>query len=66
MAIAGNAAATDPACIKSPVHDRMKSLIEKSLATDGDQFRYRRIGMGNQSKPDAPQPVETALSGHEA
>ncbi|QRM57544.1 pyrroloquinoline quinone biosynthesis protein PqqE [Sinorhizobium sp. BG8] len=47
MAIAGNAAATDPACIKSPLHARMALLIGEAAATrpaDADDFRYRRIG----------------------
>jgi pyrroloquinoline quinone biosynthesis protein E len=44
MAIAGNAAATDPACTKSPHHARMAALIEEAMASDKDVFRYRRIG----------------------
>jgi pyrroloquinoline quinone biosynthesis protein E len=43
MAIAGNAAATDPACIKSPLHARMAALIEEAMTSDKDAFRYRRI-----------------------
>ncbi|MCB5204934.1 pyrroloquinoline quinone biosynthesis protein PqqE [Neorhizobium sp. T786] len=43
MAIAGNAAATDPACIKSPLHARMAALIEEAMASDKDTFHYRRI-----------------------
>lgn len=46
MAIAGDAAATDPACIKSPLHDHMAALIDKatgSKSSDGT-FAYRRIG----------------------
>lgn len=43
MAIAGNAAATDPACIKSPLHARMAALIEEAMASDKDAFHYRRI-----------------------
>jgi pyrroloquinoline quinone biosynthesis protein E len=30
MAIAGNAAATDPACVKSPIHARMAALTEEA------------------------------------
>ncbi|MGN7295508.1 pyrroloquinoline quinone biosynthesis protein PqqE [Rhizobium sp. SAFR-030] len=44
MAIAGSAAATDPACIKSPLHARMEALINEAMASDRDVFQYRRIG----------------------
>ena len=49
MAIAGDAAATDPACIKSPLHARMGALIKEAVNTKGsdqapDAFTYRRIG----------------------
>ncbi len=49
MAIAGDAAATDPACIKSPLHARMGALIKeatdtKSADAGSDAFTYRRIG----------------------
>lgn len=47
MAIAGNAAATDPACIKSPLHSRMATLIAEANSVhspNADDFRYRRIG----------------------
>jgi PqqA peptide cyclase len=44
MAIAGSAAATDPACIKSPLHARMEALINEAMASDRDIFQYRRIG----------------------
>ncbi|MDX3924517.1 MAG: pyrroloquinoline quinone biosynthesis protein PqqE [Shinella sp.] len=47
MAIAGNAAATDPACIKSPLHARMAELIEEAAtvrSAKADDFQYRRIG----------------------
>lgn len=46
MAIAGDAAASDPACIKSPFHDRMGALIDQATgkkSSDGT-FAYRRIG----------------------
>jgi PqqA peptide cyclase len=47
MAIAGDPAATDPACIKSPIHARMGMLVEDAQAaakTDkGTEFIYRRI-----------------------
>ncbi|MDY6949528.1 MAG: pyrroloquinoline quinone biosynthesis protein PqqE [Pseudomonadota bacterium] len=45
MAIAGNAAATDPACSKSPFHARMATLIDEAISADRDEFRYRRIGV---------------------
>lgn len=45
MAIAGDAAATDPACIKSPLHERMAALIGEAIETaTSDAFIYRRIG----------------------
>lgn len=44
MAIAGSARATDPACVKSPVHARMAALIEEAAAADRPEFHYRRIG----------------------
>jgi pyrroloquinoline quinone biosynthesis protein E len=48
MAIAGNAASTDPACIKSPLHFRMAALIDEAmtsvLSPGNDAFHYRRIG----------------------
>ncbi|PRD41462.1 pyrroloquinoline quinone biosynthesis protein PqqE [Phyllobacterium phragmitis] len=48
MAIAGDAAATDPACIKSPLHARMGALIDEAARMSnvpGDAgFQYRRIG----------------------
>ncbi|TWF58562.1 pyrroloquinoline quinone biosynthesis protein PqqE [Neorhizobium alkalisoli] len=51
MAIAGSAAATDPACIKSPLHAQMAALIDEAMASDKDVFRYRRIS--------TPQPAGT-------
>jgi pyrroloquinoline quinone biosynthesis protein E len=49
MAIAGDAAATDPACVKSPIHGRMAALIDEARrAAEGASadvpFVYRRIG----------------------
>lgn len=47
MAIAGDPAATDPACIKSPIHAHMSMLIEDAQTAarehKGDDFVYRRI-----------------------
>lgn len=43
LAIAGDAAATDPACIKSPLHARMATLIEQATTQDRNGFQYRRI-----------------------
>ena len=42
LEIAGNAAATDPACSLSPDHARMKDLATQAPARPG--FRFRRIG----------------------
>lgn len=56
MAIAGDAAATDPACIKSPLHGRMAKLVEamrpgSATLSDGyadtNAFAYRRIGQSS-------------------
>jgi pyrroloquinoline quinone biosynthesis protein E len=49
MAIAGDAAATDPACVKSPIHARMAALIDEARrAAEGAPadvpFVFRRIG----------------------
>jgi pyrroloquinoline quinone biosynthesis protein E len=49
MAIAGDAAATDPACVKSPIHAQMAALIDEARrAAEGTPadvpFIYRRIG----------------------
>ncbi|RVB55285.1 pyrroloquinoline quinone biosynthesis protein PqqE, partial [Mesorhizobium sp. M7A.F.Ca.CA.002.03.2.1] len=54
MAIAGDAAATDPACAKSPIHARMAMLIDeaKRIATvpsREEAFVYRRIGAVTES-----------------
>ncbi|TIV21330.1 MAG: pyrroloquinoline quinone biosynthesis protein PqqE, partial [Mesorhizobium sp.] len=47
LAIVGNAAATDPACIKSTAHARMAALVgeaRRSNTAGDDAFMYRRIG----------------------
>jgi pyrroloquinoline quinone biosynthesis protein E len=56
MAIAGSAAATDPACIKSPLHARMGALINEAMASDRDAFRYRRVGAGPGLPPASENP----------
>ena len=43
MALAGNAAATDPACSLSPLHDRVLALAEADASSTAEGFRYRRI-----------------------
>lgn len=43
MAIAGDAAATDPACHKSPLHARMLALAETDAAATS-AYDYRRYG----------------------
>ena len=56
MAIAGDAAATDPACVKSPIHARMAKLVDAALAKAApaeaeqaaESFVYRRIGAVSQ------------------
>lgn len=47
MAIAGDAAAADPACIKSPLHEKMASLARNAATAriaGTENFQYRRIG----------------------
>ena len=49
MAIAGDAAATDPACIKSPLHARMEKAVAEAQAAAAAhdkkaEFVFRRIG----------------------
>lgn len=43
LALAGSAAATDPACIKSPLHQQMVDMGFKA-STSNDALHYRRIG----------------------
>ncbi|MDQ0323300.1 pyrroloquinoline quinone biosynthesis protein E [Pararhizobium capsulatum DSM 1112] len=60
MAIAGSPHATDPACIKSPVHARMATLIEEATTVaDSSDFQYRRIG-GRASGPEHVAPAVIA------
>ena len=44
FAITGDAAATDPACIKSPDHGRMQEIAEGVSHQPATEFVYRRIG----------------------
>lgn len=69
MAIAGDAAATDPACVKSPIHTHMAALTEAGIAARGqgadntDNFVYRRIGGASSpsgSLTAEPDPALTA------
>lgn len=48
LALAHDAAATDPACIKSPMHADMKRLGEEASRADS-QLNYRRISVFPQS-----------------
>ncbi|QPC95377.1 pyrroloquinoline quinone biosynthesis protein PqqE [Mesorhizobium sp. INR15] len=56
MAIAGDAAATDPACVKSVIHSRMEILVRNAVsgAVPGEKdispFVYRRIAQQPPSK----------------
>jgi pyrroloquinoline quinone biosynthesis protein E len=47
MAIAGDAAATDPACSLSPLHETMLKIAGQTQSSDAqaDDFTYRRIGV---------------------
>jgi len=44
MVIAGEAAATDPACSKSPHHGRMVELATTEASAQSPDYIYRRIG----------------------
>jgi pyrroloquinoline quinone biosynthesis protein E len=48
MAIAGDPAATDPACVKSPIHARMATFIAAATSEKNkpasESFVFRRIG----------------------
>lgn len=44
FAIAGNAAATDPACALSPEHNRLREMAAADAASTNGHYRYRRIG----------------------
>ncbi len=61
MAIAGDAAATDPACVRSPIHARMAALIASAQDAAGktDEFVYRRIG-AMPSRPASLTPASMA------
>lgn len=43
LAIAGNAAATDPVCTKSPMHARVVEMLADAQADDNQSFVYRRM-----------------------
>lgn len=67
MAIAGNAAATDPACIKSPLHASMTEFAKAGRAAGQqaagtDHFIYRRIGAPPQPTGPAPAKPDTILT----
>lgn len=42
MAIAGDASATDPVCVKSPLHQKMTALAEGYSADDSAELVYRK------------------------
>lgn len=73
MAIAGDAAATDPACIKSPLHAQMAKLVEATCdaVSSGDEreqekFAWRRIGadiQGSAPSPDGFSKATLPVSG---
>jgi pyrroloquinoline quinone biosynthesis protein E len=44
FAITGDAAATDPACIKSPNHDALLQIATRSSSAHSGDMTYRRIG----------------------
>jgi pyrroloquinoline quinone biosynthesis protein E len=67
MAIAGDAAAADPACVKSPIHARMAALIEaaqmEAAGAEGKKaadFTWRRIGTATEpAQPTAARSKPT-------
>ncbi|SNX68876.1 pyrroloquinoline quinone biosynthesis protein E [Cereibacter ovatus] len=46
FALAGDAAATDPACALSPLHAQVFALADTEAATGGDRFLYRNFSGG--------------------
>ncbi|MRX51684.1 pyrroloquinoline quinone biosynthesis protein PqqE [Paracoccus sp. S-4012] len=44
MAIAGDAAATDPVCARSPLNAALHARAEAGAAPGGDELTYRRMG----------------------
>jgi PqqA peptide cyclase len=57
LAIAGNAAATDPACELSPLHGRMLALAEADSAPEETSYVYR----GRQASPAPSAPAASEL-----
>ncbi len=55
LAIAGDAAATDPSCDLSPLHDRILALAERAAASGVDDYVYR--GRPD-AKPAIPIPAQ--------
>ncbi|WP_416899876.1 MAG: pyrroloquinoline quinone biosynthesis protein PqqE [Minwuia sp.] len=43
MAIAGDATATDPACAKSPLHQRLVDMAQDAAGSDVTDYDYRRF-----------------------
>ena len=63
----GAAAATDPACIKSPLHARMTAVATSGrpagdVAPGAEGFVYRRIGADPQQTNPAPLKPDPALT----
>jgi pyrroloquinoline quinone biosynthesis protein E len=54
LAIAGDAAATDPSCDLSPLHAKIQALAERAASEQGTEYAYR----GRQGRKTAtPIPV---------
>ena len=51
FAVLGDAAATDPACIKSPHHEDLRQMATQANASASDELTYRRIA--SQAEPMA-------------
>ena len=57
LAIAGDAAATDPACELSPFHGRMLALAEADAAAADVAYAYRGRSLDHVAEPAIPIPV---------
>jgi pyrroloquinoline quinone biosynthesis protein E len=55
LALAGDAAATDPACSLSPMHERIEALaMTESAAQMAPEYRYRVIGGAMPAREEVP------------
>ena len=59
-ALAGDAAATDPACALSPLHAQIFGLAAREAAAPPPEFIYRRIGGLTEASAKTPEPAAPA------